>query len=449
MSRFHKSIGLGAVLATLFGLSVGAAQPSRSPQCLCRPCPDNEAPPRTRRLVVLGSSTAAGAVAPSYASSWAGLLAAALRSKGVAVLNVSVNGARTASSLERFDRDVTPLAPDFVVLATSIMNESPFGHFPSLRRTYIQNTRLLIARVRAIGAMPILATPYPSDALNPTLRLQMLEISRDFEAEGVTVWDFWNALDDGAGRWLPGLSGDGVHAGLIGHLHLFESIPLGFFDFALTPFRPLPPRPGFGSWTAGPGSAPPPAIQVTPASPASSWSTAFWTRAGRDSEARSILEIAGPGVILRSAGMRFELLLLGEVVAAGEASEAGDFQHVSITYQALTGALALYINGTPAGRTAAAGAAPARRFTWGTANASPAIAGESFSQILIYRSPLCGEDIRELAAGRIPSKSLEAFLPLGQSPGHPNHNAAPTLVEIVIAGEWLWAPDGPHPFAVP
>jgi lysophospholipase L1-like esterase len=397
---------------------------------------------------VLGSSTAAGAVAPSYAGSWAGLLTAAIRSKGVAVLNASVNGTRTASSLERFDRDVAPLAPDFVVLATSVMNESPFGDFPSLRRTYTQNTRLLIARVRAIGAIPIVVTPYPSDALNPALRQQMLEIAREFEAEGVTVWDFWHAMDDGAGRWLPGLSDDGVHVGLVGHLHLFESIPLGFFDFALTPFRPLPPRQGFGSWIAAPGSAPPPAIQVTPASAAPSWSAAFWTRAGRDSEAKALLEIAGPGASLRRTGKRYELLLSGEVVTAGEASESPDFQHICLTYQALSGTLTLYVNGARAGGVAATGAAPARRFTWGPTSLSPGIAGESFSQILIYRSPLRLEDIRELATGRTPSSSLEAFLPLGQAPAHPNQNAAPTVVEILITGEWLWAPDGPRVLAV-
>lgn len=445
----RSSLWLSAILAIAVLPIPGAAQLSRLAPCLSAPCPDWEPLPRDRRIVVIGSSTAAGAGAPSPADSWVGRLSKAMAGKGVTVWNVSVIGSTTANSLDRFDRAVVPLNPDFVVLATSIMNERGFGNFPGLRQLYMQNTRQLIARVQAIGAIPILATPYPNIALNPALRLQMLEISREFESEGVIVWDFWSALDDGAGRWLPGLSSDGTHVGNTGHLSLFESIPLGFFDFALPANRPLPPRQSLGSWVADTAEGAQPAISVSPATPVPSWSAAFWTSSGGNAEERTLLEVSGPGVRVRRVGSRFELFLHGEVAASGAASTPGVFQHICLTHQMLTGIMTLYVNGMAVGAASAVGAEPARLFTLGAASTQPGIQGDSVSQFLTYRTPLGPEDVRELAAGRVPVKSLEAHLPLAQSPARWNQNAAPTVVGVVIAGTWHWVADGPRTIAAP
>lgn len=449
MNRRTAARGLGTVLVIFALQNMAAAQFSGVGQCeeLCTD--DCQAPARARRVVVIGSSTAAGAGAPSIAKSWVGRLTNAVSGKGFAVVNVSISGTKTADSLDRFDRNVLPLSPDFVVLATSIMNESGFSDFPSLRRTYVQNTRRLITRVQEIGAIPVLTTPYPSNGLNPALRQQMLEISREFEAEGVTVWDFWNAEDDGTGRWLPGLSSDGIHVGDTGHLNLFETIPLGFFDYALNANRPLPPRQGFGSWGADGGEGNKSAISVSPASPAPSWSAAFWTSAGGEDQEKTLLEIAGPEVRVRRMGMQFELLMGDQVVVAGAASERGGFQHLCLTYQKLTGSMTLYVNGVAAGSANVGDMESARLFTLGTAGERPGIQGDSVAQWLIYRTPLCAEDVQELAAGRVPVKSMEAHLPLNQSPARRNQNAAPTAVEILIGGAWHWVPEGPLPMAIP
>ncbi len=448
MSRCLNFSWLGALIALLALAGFGTAQSHRAVPCLVGRCPDCESPPRSWRLVVLGSSTAAGAGAAPRANSWEGRLASATSGKGLTVLNVSISGTKTSGSLDRFDRDVRPLEPDLVVLATSVMNESPFSNFPSLRRTYMQNTRELIARVQEIGAIPILVTPYPSDGLTPALRLQMLEIAREFEAEGVTVWDFWNAMDDGAGRWLPGLSWDGIHVGNTGHLGFFESIPLGFFDFALASDHPLPSRPAFGSWIAEAADGVHPAIAVSPASPAPSWSAAFWTSSDGKDDEKTLLEVYGPQVRVRRIGKRFELLLHGEVVAAGDASESGGFQHICVTHQWLTGTVTLHVNGKAAGAATSSALEPAVLFSLGNTGERPGIQGDRVAQFLVYRTPLCAEDVWELALGRVPVKSLEAHLPLAQSPARRNQNVAPTIVDIAIWGDWRWVPDGPGATAV-
>jgi lysophospholipase L1-like esterase len=402
-----------------------------------------------RRVVILGSSNAVGSSASQSSRSWAGLLADALRGRAIPVVNASIGGTNTADSISRFERDVARYDPDFVILATSILNEQLLPNVPTTSEQFLQNTRQLIARVEAIGAIPILITPYTNAGLNPALRQQMLQISREFEAEGVTVWDFWNVMDDGTGHWLPGLSADGTHVGDTGHLNLFESIPLGFFDFAGNPNRPLPPLQGFGSWVADAGDGSQPSINVSPASPAPSWSAAFWTRAGSEGEEKTLLEVSGPAARVRRIGKRFELLLGDQVAAVGDVSEQGGFQHLCLTHQGLTGLITLYVNGAAAGATTVAGAESARLFTLGTTREQPGIQGESVAQFLVYRTPLCAEDVRELAAGRIPVKSLEAHLPLAQSPARRNQNAGPTIVDVVIGGTWHWVVEGPRTTAAP
>ena len=64
-----------------------------------------------KTIVILGSSTAQGVGASTYARSWAGLLTSAVAPRGWTVQNVSISGSGTAGSLARFDQDVTPLRP--------------------------------------------------------------------------------------------------------------------------------------------------------------------------------------------------------------------------------------------------------------------------------------------------------------------------------------------------
>ncbi len=116
---------------------------------------------RNRTVVILGSSTAEGVGASSQSASWAGRLAQQLAKSGIRVINRSIAGANTTDSLERFDRDVVPYQPGFVILATSIVNEG-FESSPAVAyERYNENTTALIGRVREIGAIPMNITMYP------------------------------------------------------------------------------------------------------------------------------------------------------------------------------------------------------------------------------------------------------------------------------------------------
>ncbi|HWE52283.1 MAG TPA: SGNH/GDSL hydrolase family protein, partial [Bryobacteraceae bacterium] len=162
--------------------------------------------PSPNTIVVLGSSTAAGVGASTYQTSWVGLLTSALASKGYIVQNVSISGTNTGDSLARFDRDVTPNNPAFVVLATSIVNEPT----DTAAQSYLAKTLLLIHKVESIGAIPVVVPPYPNDGFSASMYSSIQNIYTTLGAEGVPLLDFLDAADDGQGHWVAGLSLDGT-----------------------------------------------------------------------------------------------------------------------------------------------------------------------------------------------------------------------------------------------
>jgi lysophospholipase L1-like esterase len=394
-------------------------------------------------IAILGSSTAFGVGASSVSTSWVGRLTAYLQGLGVQVRNVSVPGSNTADSLARFDRDVRPLNPDFVVLATSIVNEAAINDMYVVRQVFTANTRLLIQKVEAIGAVPILITPYPQAIFNPSYRTQMLAIARDLEAEGVPVWDFWNVADDGSGRWQPGLSTDGTHPTDAGHLALFQALELGFFGYALDRKRPFLPRGDLGAWLADDGATAP-AIAVRPASAAASWAAAFWVAPGDAGRSMLLLNVSGSGAGIRRSGSVLQIIVAGRSVAAWDTRMSSLFQHVCLSYSNQTGRLTLYVNGIQAGQAIAPGLPAATLFSLGSTDESPGVVGETLAQFLVYRTPLCAEDVLELASGHIPVKSLAASLPLAQSPSRAAQNSAPTNVDVTVGGFWHWVQTGPR-----
>ncbi len=187
------------------------------------------------RVLILGSSTAEGYNASQYPLSWAGRLTLALRSVGIDVVNASISGTNTANSLQRFDRDVTPRQPSFVILSTSILNENFISDPSGALNRYLTNLRLLVERVRALPAVPVVITMYPSDRYGGAHIELLRQVDRRIEELGVPLLHFGANVSDEQGRWLPGMSGDGVHPTDLGHEMLFDSIPITLFGSLLNP----------------------------------------------------------------------------------------------------------------------------------------------------------------------------------------------------------------------
>ena len=82
-------------------------------------------------------------------------------------MNASIAATGTEDSLARFQRDVLPYAPDFVILATSLWNEGFAQNPNTIADQYVRNTQQLVGMVESLGALPVVVGPYPNSAATP------------------------------------------------------------------------------------------------------------------------------------------------------------------------------------------------------------------------------------------------------------------------------------------
>lgn len=396
--------------------------------------PEKDWSRRQHRILILGSSTANGAGATRYEMSWAGLLVRELAPAGYTVINRSINGSDTATSLARFDTDVTPFQPGYVILATSIVNEYIFTRREEALQSFVENTRALIRKVEAIGAVPVVVGPYPNNAFDRNMRTLMRMAYQQLEAEGVLVWDFFDASDDGFGRWLPGYSEDGLHPTDAGHRALFESIPISYFLSPASVNPPPAPRLGIRVWRfQGPSSCSD-FLRLTLSRPATSWTAAFSLLMPSTQGINPLLET--PGLSLRAAGRRLEMRASNRAVSTLP-TEEGRRVHVAVTYNGERKLAVLYLNGLAA---ASMDELEASASTFRMAG-QETVAGTEIHGLLLYRSPLPAEEVRAIMNGMPPSRSLEAYLPLNVSPYRQQLNQVPGALEVVACGDaWSVVP---------
>jgi lysophospholipase L1-like esterase len=175
------------------------------------------------RLVAFGTSLTRGTVdsAPiagktnvSESDSWPGFASLVSGQKITLIKNAGITANTTAMMLDRFDTDVTPYAPTVVTLdggTNEILTGVPFD-------TYKANFIALIAKVRAIGAVPVIASILP----NQTQRQKAatwVKWQRSYAAqEGIPFLDFWTLLVDPATGILnsTAATSDGTHPGVGG-----------------------------------------------------------------------------------------------------------------------------------------------------------------------------------------------------------------------------------------
>lgn len=419
--------------------------PGQPPSCSLSSFASNwlsQAPPAagSRKVVVLGSSSAAGVGASRYDLSWVGLLTFELRNRGFEVINSSISGSGTGSSLARFDADVTPHQPDFVVLATSIFNEGFVNAPQSAWTRYVANTRELIRRTRDLGAIPILVGMYPSDFYNTTNIALISQLYRTEETLGVPVWDFWSIVSDPAGNWLPGLTRDGLHPTDAGHSYFFNSIPLSLFDVAYNPSQAnIDSTPGAWQTPSAEEGRELGRVDIRLDRASDSWTSAAWIqdagendwrvylRLGSDQGERYRVERHGSELVLREG----ESEVLHSPVPAGPDRA---WRHVAVSYQFATRKLRVYLDGASVGELLTSQAEPASLFEFGSGCANC-----SFSDLVVYRSNLDPDQIAQIMTGLIPRRSLEFWSPLRET-GLPLWNLARTNPVWTITGDWQYVP---------
>ena len=173
----------------------------------------------------------------------------AVLGEAVEVVNAGVGGDVTSLALARMERDVLCHAPDCVLVMFGVNDAGyfrpPEGFADTPRvdiRTYEENLREMVRRIRAAGAEPILLTPAPMGArygyagLEPYrkyglnyLVARYAQVVRSVASEmGVPLVDVYTVFEEHPRMedFLP----DGLHPGVEGQAFIAELVEAAFVE---------------------------------------------------------------------------------------------------------------------------------------------------------------------------------------------------------------------------
>lgn len=186
------------------------------------------------KIVVIGSSVAEGYNAWLF-KGWVWRLEQALNAKyGHQVVNVSQLGTNITTTMERFSRVVPPEKPDIVIISLSLGNEGlaycPPHERPAVQRRFETGLQELVKMTQDLGALPMLGAVYPHGDYTPDHNWFLQDTHQRMRSWGIPLLNWLAALNNGQGRWKPGISFEPPHPNTEGHRLMYEAIDLSLFN---------------------------------------------------------------------------------------------------------------------------------------------------------------------------------------------------------------------------
>jgi len=189
-----------------------------------------------KTIVVLGSSVAAGWVT-SYRekydmqNGYAARLGRLIESRGWTIKNISLPGFDTKSTIERFEKDVIPLHPNFVFIGLSMANEGLTTENPdSVYAWYRDGMAKLIALCREHDMVPVVGLCYSNNDYSDSHYEYLKRMNLLISSWDVPCVNLLGALDDGSGHFPAGYTFDAGHPDDRGHEELFYAFVPDLFD---------------------------------------------------------------------------------------------------------------------------------------------------------------------------------------------------------------------------
>ena len=410
---------------------------------------DNGLPVDQEKVIaIMGSSVASGWVTArernqDMQNGYSFRLARWLAPRGFKVVNVSVPGDTTQKVLDRLEKDLFPLKPDFVVVALSLENEGIRGlggkDPAQVYSGFRNNLREIVARCRARGIQPVLGSVYANNNFTEASHDKYVtDMNLEIAAWDVPSINFLGALDRGDGCFVEGITFDLDHPNDAGHRELFHSIVPGLFE-ALAQGKPMAVKDsGDGAVRFGASDAPA-ILSYVPDDPLRSFSLVFEVRPAR------------PGVVtaVRDFDGKLRELAVGHDGSLGYRDAAGRvhplkaslldkaWHQIGVTHHFLKKEIRVFVDGTFIG-TVADTIVPVQFVLGGPGGGpggNPPAEGD-YRDWMVYRSVLNPAEMAALKTGRLLQSSLEVYSPLkGETPAkdRPAANRAQSLGRVLFS----------------
>lgn len=429
-----------------------------------------------RKIAVFGSSVAHGSVDHQGKGGYAGRLHDLLAPRGWEVVNVSRGGDNTNTIAPRFETDLIPQHPGYVIIGLSLSNEGIAKQPDKEYRDRIfdqwrTGIQALMKRCRDAGMFVIIGGCYARNSFSkdPQLyeytRRMNLEISR-FDAPSI---NFLGAIDSGAGGWAEHFEANDGHPNGAGHQEMFLAIVPSLFE-ALEAHKPIPtkePATTHAYQKGGDGAAP---MLFTPDDVMHSFAVSFWIKPladgtlavvtgkdaaikkemtrGDDKGVEAYMIETGSNAISLKLGFQHDQLVyevspkgtgtIGNGPFEGGRFEKDTWHHVVVSHWCARGETQVYLDGELLCKTNER-FIPEKFYLCG-GNLPGTNAQAHYKEWCVYRSALNADQVRYLYDGNLYQSSLEVFAPLADSSfaqGATPENRAQSMSKVQILNNTL------------
>ena len=379
-------------------------------------------PGREKIIAVMGSSVAAGWVTAretkqDMRNGYAYRLGRLLAPRGFRLVNISVPGDTTQKVLDRLEKDLYPLNPDFAFISLSLENEGIRGiGGKDPTRVYAgfqENLRSIIARCRERNIIPVIGTCYANDNFDkPAYYDFITRMNLEIGSWEVPSVNLLGALDRGDGLFVEGTTFDLDHPADSGHRELFHSIVPSLFD-ALAAGKPLPRKEAAaeGMTIGAPGRAE--TVSYIPDDVVHSFASILGVRPASPGVAVAVRSAGGGAarILITKEGDVEYRSTSGTAFAAPASLLDGNWHSIGLTHHFLKKESRLYVDGRCL-ITIPESLLPVEFSLGGAEDGSfPPGTGE-FRDWLVYRSVLNPAEMAALQEGKLLHSSLEVYAPL-------------------------------------
>jgi lysophospholipase L1-like esterase len=400
-----------------------------------------------KTIAVFGSSVAHGAVDKS-GGGYRGRLHTLLKERGWEVLNVSRGGDNTVTIQPRFEEQLIPADPDYVIIGLSLGNEGirTEEDTDEAREKVFEQFRTgmlgLIRQCRDKGMQPIVVNCYTHAYFNQrqyaiTKRMNLLINTWDVPSINVL-----GALDNGAGQWNNHHEADPWHPNDLGHEEMFRAIVPSLFD-AMAAGKGTPHKvegPGFVRVSGKRADKAPLVFRAGDVVHAHAMSFRV-----RSKGSGSIAGITGQdgAASIEYARDRITYHATSGGLVAVAMDKGSDWHHVLVSHRYATQDTMLYVDGLLAGSVKEQHAPEAFVLgSAGTRKAPPPPTQADYKDLYVWRSSLNTDEVQAVYEGTLLQSSLEVYAPLRDDAfkkGSVVFNGAQSMSELVVKGKGVIA----------
>ena len=386
-------------------------------------------------IAVLGSSLAAGWVTSREAkfdmqNGWAFRLERLLSDRGFKTVNIAKPGDTTQKALDRLDKELFPLKPDFVIISLSLENEGIRGiqgKIPEqVYKEFQSNLRSIIRSCREHNIVPIVASCYPSDNYTEDRHYQYIK-NMNLKLAG---WDvpginLLGALDNGRGGFVEGVTFDLDHPNSRGHAELFYSVVPSLFKALLQGF-PLPSIQKGSDGFALKETRHPAPLSFIPEDPIHSFTVAVEVRPKSSGILASIQNEIGDFSKLywkaEDKKLIYESRSGKRIPLSNQFQKGKDWHHITLSHGFLKEETLIFVDGQLKAAIEEK-ILPVHMVLGGAGSRAEALnpLTADFRNWMVYRSSLNGEEAEAIAEGKLLQPSLELYVPLSGESGDIPH----------------------------